>query len=50
MIYLADNLRKNEITKRQIAELVYACSVCKKVYKKPGMCVTCNVLLKSKGG
>lgn len=31
-------------------QLVFACNVCKKVYKKPGMCPDCDVVLKPKGG
>ena len=31
-------------------QLVFACSICKKVYKKPGMCNECEVVLKPKGG
>jgi recombinational DNA repair protein RecR len=32
------------------SELVFECSVCKKIYKKPGICDICNVVLKPKGG
>ncbi|MBI1978714.1 MAG: hypothetical protein HYS62_01475 [Candidatus Aenigmarchaeota archaeon] len=31
-------------------ELIFACAVCKKVYKKPGICRTCDEMLKPKGG
>ena len=31
-------------------QLVFQCAVCKKVYKKGGVCNTCDELLKPKGG
>lgn len=31
-------------------QLLFECSVCKKVYKKPGMCQQCDIVLKLKGG
>ena len=31
-------------------QLVFECTVCKKVYKKPGICNTCDEILKAKGG
>jgi hypothetical protein len=31
-------------------QLIFECTICKKVYKKPGMCSTCDAILKPKGG
>ncbi len=31
-------------------QLVFHCAVCKKLYKKPGGCSTCDEVLKPKGG
>ena len=31
-------------------QLVFQCAVCKRVYKKPGMCNVCDEVLKPKGG
>lgn len=31
-------------------ELVFECQICRRIYKDPGMCSQCNVLLKPKGG
>ncbi|MBI2084839.1 MAG: hypothetical protein HYT70_04505 [Candidatus Aenigmarchaeota archaeon] len=31
-------------------QLVFECTVCKKLYKKPGVCNQCDVILKAKGG
>ena len=31
-------------------QLIFECTVCKKVYKKPGMCKTCDEMLKPRGG
>lgn len=31
-------------------DLVFQCAVCKKTYKKPGMCTQCDIMLKPKGG
>jgi hypothetical protein len=30
-------------------KLVFECAVCKKIYKDPGMCEACNVILKPRG-
>ena len=30
--------------------LLFECAICKRVYKKPGMCQQCDVVLKLKGG
>lgn len=30
-------------------QLEFACAVCNKLYKHPGMCKTCHVLLKPSG-
>ncbi|MBI2547314.1 MAG: hypothetical protein HYW23_02600 [Candidatus Aenigmarchaeota archaeon] len=30
--------------------LVFECAVCKKVYKKPGVCKICDTILKPSGG
>ncbi len=31
-------------------QLIFECAVCKKVYKQPGMCAECQLVLKPKGG
>ena len=31
-------------------QLIFECAVCKKVYKKSGICNTCDEILKAKGG
>ena len=31
-------------------QLLFECTVCKRAYKKPGICDQCDVVLKLKGG
>jgi len=31
-----------------MTKLIFACQVCEKMYKKPGMCKSCDVVLKPK--
>jgi len=31
-------------------QLLFECAICKKIYKEPGMCQQCDLLLKIKGG
>jgi len=38
----------DEIEKRQKA--IYACMVCKGMFKDPGYCPNCNIVLKRKAG
>jgi hypothetical protein len=41
---------KEEEMVGKYTQLIFECTVCKKVYKKSGMCNTCDVTLKPKGG
>lgn len=33
-----------------IGHAVFMCTMCKKIYKNPGMCNHCDAVLKPKGG
>ena len=43
--------RQTEITREEeenLTKLVFACAICNKVFKEPGMCDKCDVALKAK--
>ncbi|MBI1972320.1 MAG: hypothetical protein HYS53_03395 [Candidatus Aenigmarchaeota archaeon] len=39
---------KTQDGNENMTKLVFACQMCEKMYKKPGMCKGCNVVLKPK--
>lgn len=39
---------EQEHEEENMTKLVFACRVCEKMYKKPGMCRSCDVVLKPK--
>ena len=42
-----EEMKKQEEEKRKA---IYACMVCKSMFKKPGMCPGCDQMLKKKAG
>ena len=41
------NLPANDIEKEK---MIYACLLCKQMFKDPGLCPNCNIVLKKKAG